>query len=46
MECKSAAWHNGQERRFNDGRDRNASGSTLSEALLLVVSSSKMLYDN
>ena len=43
---KSAAWRSGQERRFNDGRDRRASGSTLSEASLLVGSLGKMLYDN
>ena len=44
MACKSAAWRNGQERRFNASRDRRASGSTLSEALLLAASSDKMLY--
>ena len=46
MACKSTAWHSGQERRFNDGRDRKASDFTLSEALLLVVSSDEMLYDD
>ena len=46
MACKSAAWRSGQECRFNDGRDREASGSTLSEALLLVASSDKMLYED
>ena len=43
MACKSAAW---QELRFNDGSDRKASGSTLAEALLLVASSDKMLWDD
>ena len=46
MACNSAAWHSGQERRLNDGRDRKASGSTLFEALLLVASSDEMLYDD
>ena len=46
MACKSAVWRSGQEHRFNDGSDRKARGSTLSEALLLAVSSDKMLYDD
>ena len=33
----SAARRSGQERRLNDRRDRKASGSTLSEALLRVA---------
>ena len=31
---------------FNDGSDCKASGSILSEALLLVASSNKVLYDD
>ena len=45
MACKLAALRSGQERRFDDGRDRKARGSTLSEAWLLVASSDTMLYD-